>query len=275
MEIQVPKTSLSSSTYHGVRATFCKLDWSLQQRNPSTVPMFRDLVGQSRMCKSTSVTVDLWEIVQRAHALEIDEDIPTSSKVGRSIPPTGVVFHETRCGSTLTANLLASLSPSQTRVYSESGPPLKALGACTSSPSSCNVQTHSKLIQDVFYMMGRSKEPEKSQQYVFYKIQSIGVHHIHAFTTAMPNTPWIFLYRDSVEVMQSHLSKGQLARKWKLGQAPVCGRFYGNSYQPTITKKVVQSKGRQVSDLTQAEYCASHLVSLLVKRFTYYTVHYC
>ncbi|CAN0367157.1 unnamed protein product, partial [Ectocarpus sp. 13 AM-2016] len=37
------------------------------------------------------------------------------------LPPKGFIYHETRCGSTLVANMLATLAPS--RVFSESKPP--------------------------------------------------------------------------------------------------------------------------------------------------------
>lgn len=39
------------------------------------------------------------------------------------VPPRGFVYHETRCGSTLVANMLAGLEPN--RVFSESKPPVQ------------------------------------------------------------------------------------------------------------------------------------------------------
>lgn len=39
------------------------------------------------------------------------------------VPPRGFVYHETRCGSTLVANMLAA--PSSNRVFSESKPPVQ------------------------------------------------------------------------------------------------------------------------------------------------------
>ncbi|CAN0443494.1 unnamed protein product, partial [Hapterophycus canaliculatus] len=46
------------------------------------------------------------------------------------LPPKGFVYHETRCGSTLVANMLAALPPS--RVFSESKPPTQVRGDCSS-----------------------------------------------------------------------------------------------------------------------------------------------
>jgi hypothetical protein len=96
---------------------------------------------------------------------------------GVGFPPTGVVFHETRCGSTLFANILAGLAPGRSRVYSESPPPVKALQACGSNYQYCDEDLHKALIRDVFYIMGRrplSEEPN----YSFFKIQSIGTMSI-------------------------------------------------------------------------------------------------
>lgn len=45
------------------------------------------------------------------------------------LPPRGFVYHETRCGSTLVANMLASLPPS--RVFSESKPPTQVCTLCS------------------------------------------------------------------------------------------------------------------------------------------------
>lgn len=39
------------------------------------------------------------------------------------VPPKGFIYHETRCGSTLAANMLAALPPS--RVFSEAKPPVQ------------------------------------------------------------------------------------------------------------------------------------------------------
>jgi hypothetical protein len=293
IDIQLTPTSLASSSssssssfYKDVKATFCKLDWTLQQRNPSLVPMFRDLQAQSKLCQGTLVTVDLYDIVQKAKLFTEEvmaernyadpkqqQQVSKNSNYDglRSIPPTGVVFHQTRCGSTLAANLLAGFAPTLTKVYSESPPPLKAISACSSSSTSttCNTQAHIQLIQDVFYLMGRTNRPEQPPQHVFYKIQSIGVHSIHAFTQAFPETPWIFLYRDAIEVMQSHLGKDEKAAAvavagggWIGNAAPVCGRNYGRAEQPPMTVAIITSKGRSLQDVTKTEYCAAHLAGL-------------
>ena len=298
--------------YKGVVATFCHIDWKLQHQNPSAVPMFRDLQAKSRLCETTSVQVDLYDIVQRSR--EFDDKLgskqnrlrKSKSDTGKkkpevlAVPPTGVVFHETRCGSTLMANLLASYHTdldeggghklasatggSNVRVYSESPPPVTALRACDNvgddngdgvvDGGGCNPKLHRQLIRDVFYMMGRrpmahaggDKTNSGQEYHVFYKIQSIGVMNIDKFTSAFPTTPWVFLYRDTVEVMQSHLgaAKGGLDKRHR----PVCARNFGNKHQPLTTLQVIKFKSAdsdkpvELNDMDMIDYCAAHLAGL-------------
>jgi hypothetical protein len=262
VDLQIPIGGLQGmSERYNARATFCSIDWRLQQKKPSDVPMFRDLQAQSKMCQATKIVVDLFDVVQEAKQYDANfatgHEIVGKKPVIQVVPPTGVVFHETRCGSTLFANLMAAFSPEHSRVFSESPPPVAALKACDLAP--CNPDLHSMLIQDVFYIMGRTVRKE-TPQYVFYKIQSIGSMDIDKFAAAMPNVPWVFIYRDTVEILQSHLGKirGALSR----GQRPVCARNYGNVYQPQTTLQVIQRSGKKLEDLTLTEYCAAHLAGL-------------
>jgi hypothetical protein len=261
----VPQTGLIGGTggkEYKASGIFCNIDWKLQQKNPSTVPMFKDLREKSKMCEDTEVQVDLYEFAREARAFDASFANATEMTGKRDVvfpvPPSGIVFHETRCGSTLTANLLASFRPKNSRVYSESPPPVTALRACEKKP--CDPDKHKQLIQDVFYLMGRTIRVDRPQ-YVFYKIQSIGTMAMHKFTMAFPNVPWVFLYRDSVEVMMSHLKS---KKKIDKGHVPVCGRNYNLSMerQPRQTQKILQKHGKRPQDMALTEYCAVHLAAL-------------
>ena len=86
--------------------------------------MFRDLMSKSPDCKRNSFFLDLGEIVaaSRKHDAEVRADATLSQgtidgvdasllAVPRAMEPKGVVFHESRCGSTLVANSLAAFDP--------------------------------------------------------------------------------------------------------------------------------------------------------------------
>ena len=273
--LSIPPNALQGDigdmNYKGIEATFCSIDWKLQKDNPSTVAMFRDLQTQSKMCDATMTTVDLADILQQVTdfdtKLQLDSNNP-KAKVYIKKQPDGVVFHETRCGSTLAANLMGSIQSTEhhSRVFSESPPPVTALKAC--DVYACNPDIHAKLIQDVVYLMGRSA---KRMDYLFFKIQSIGAMNIDKFTAAFPNVPWVFVYRDSVEIMQSHLGKHGDGGLLSVvgggggggGQTPVCARNYRASKQPATTSLLLQQHNvQEPSELSIAQYCAAHLAGL-------------
>lgn len=293
IDITLPKNGLHRLTqkvsrngvvdYSGVKATFCHISWALQQKNPAQVPMFRDLQQQSSLCSGTMVRdMDLYQIVREAEMYDNKLHNYTVSAQQSAhhhvVPPTAVVFHETRCGSTLVSNLLAASKPPNVRSYSEAPPPLMALMACDileQQGQYCDKMAHMQVIRDVFFMLGRFNRPE-SPQFVFYKIQSIGVRYISLFTTAFPKTPWAFIYRDAVEIIMSHLKHvyvtpkqpltigdGKKQTKPKAEGRPVCLRSYGKPNQHPLIKYVVENvAGRNFTSLTKEEYCAAHLASL-------------
>lgn len=91
--------------------TLCKLDFKSYSAQPYTYPMFKDLLtlskcDESGRSKKASIQSLLAEIESAA-----------GTKSGRVVYPSGFVFHESRVGSTLIANMLAS--DSDNMVFSE------------------------------------------------------------------------------------------------------------------------------------------------------------
>jgi hypothetical protein len=255
IDINIPRSALQGvDAYRGVTAKFCHIDWKLQQKAPHKVPMFNDLIRQSSLCDTTMTTVDLWDMAKQARAY--DDQMSASQQI-LPVAPTGIVFHESRCGSTLMANLLAGFSPEHTRMYSENSVHLRSLMACGSNP--CNPTLHTQLIQDVFYLSGRTLRKERPQ-YVFYKISSLGSMFVDSFTTAFPTVPWTYLYRDTVEVMQSHFVPSTVGGITRSRDRPVCLRLQSNDPQPSLTVQIANSKERDPTTLSNEEYCAAHLV---------------
>jgi hypothetical protein len=216
--------------------------------------MFRDLVSQSVHCKHNSIRMDLRKLATKARLLDAGAGTTSTHELKLS----GVVFHETRCGSTLVANLLAGFSPETSRVYSESGPPVTALRMCDGM-ADCNTDALDALVRDVFYMMSRSNSPR--EKHVFFKIQSVGVRSVDVFTRVFPQTPWLFVYRDSVEIVMSHL-------KSKDQKDAVCLRSRKNP--PAMLRDLVQAAGKDIKRLSSGEFCAAHLALLCQAALTEY-----
>ena len=103
-EVHLINIDLSSSTFadvsgnksYNVRGTFCQLDWDQHKSDPSAVPMFKDLIRTSSECKRTTFEYDLWQAVQDAKEYDSSNGAST-----HAMSPKGLVFHESRCGSTI------------------------------------------------------------------------------------------------------------------------------------------------------------------------------
>lgn len=136
----------------------CQLNFKEYSENPHMYSMFRDFVGisncigRNRKRERLSVLVD-----------EIKSEAGGNNLNNRAINPTGFVFHESRVGSTLVANLLGS-NP-WAMVFSESAPAANALLHC----SLCSREENVKLFRDIVTVMGRS--PYHKEMY--FKFQSI------------------------------------------------------------------------------------------------------
>lgn len=259
-----------NSTHYGtVTGTFCPLDWSLQKTNPSTVPMFRSLVEDSKHCNPNRVRMDLRSITKKARIY--DKAMLDAVAQHREIPITkvlqvgGAVFHESRCGSTLVSNLLVAANPQAHRVYSESTPPINVLRVC----NSCSRAKQIALLRDVVYLMSRSQTPHETR--VFFKIQSIGTHAISLWTEAFPSIPWAFVYRDPVEVLASHLRRGGDSAhrapclRSRDHPTPILIDLVARHHfeqNPSEGMPDATTATQLVSKLSTVEFCAAHLATL-------------
>lgn len=262
VDIDIPSSAMQgvTSKYTGVTAKFCRIDWKLQEKAPYDVPLFPDLQYKSSMCDATTITVDLYEMAEKARAY--DGRLQSSKEI-LPVPPSGVIFHESRCGSTLLANLLGGFSPDHSRVYAENAAHNKALLACDAH--ACFPSMHQQLIQDVFYLSGRTTRKSRPQ-YVFYKFSSKSVFGISKFTEAMPDVPWTYLYRDTVEVMHSNLVPSSIGSFQRQKKNPACIRDKEEMLQPTFTQQIADAHDHHdTSKMTQEEYCATHVVRVCAR----------
>lgn len=239
-------------SYKGVIGTFCRIDWSKHKQNPSSVPMFRDLIKHSEGCRGKNTfEMDIKKVTKLARTR--DEDSSRNQSLNpHTRKPKGFVFHESRCGSTLVANSLIAMDPARHRVYSESPPPITALKACGVDGKLCPIEKAANLFKDVIYIMSRTDEPMEKN--VFFKIQSVGSKFLDVFLHAFPHTPWIFVYRDPIQVMMSQLSKGTK-------NANCIGQLRLKDIPETVHSHLV-SLGKDVSYLNAEEKCALHLRTL-------------
>lgn len=114
------------------------------------------------------------------------------------LPLSGIVFHVGRCGSTLTAQALSALR--DTVVLSEPVAFDTLLQWLVASPS-CDADHGSALLRGLLSAMGQPRRANDNR--LFIKIDCWHICHIQRILAAFPGVPWIFLYRDPLEVLVS------------------------------------------------------------------------
>jgi hypothetical protein len=164
---------------------FCQLNYEKYFLSPQLYPMFKSLIlasdcttnGIGKLKEKTMASLQQ-EITEEGERLQQGDDL---SYPGRVLYPTAFIFHESRVGSTLLANILTK-DPFNL-VYSESAPPVSALFC-----GSCSEHTAMTRLIEVMTLMGRSP----FHQRLFFKFQSIVTTKMHIILKAclpLPPSP--------------------------------------------------------------------------------------
>ncbi|HEX8265608.1 MAG TPA: sulfotransferase [Pyrinomonadaceae bacterium] len=115
------------------------------------------------------------------------------------LKPDGFIFHLSRCGSTLVSQMLAALP--QNVVVSEASPLDWMVRARLRRPEISETE-QIDWIRWITAALGQKNVPEAA--HYFIKLDAWHVFELEILMKAFPDTPWIFLYRDPLEVMVSH-----------------------------------------------------------------------
>jgi hypothetical protein len=114
------------------------------------------------------------------------------------LSPTGFIFHMSRCGSTLVSQMLAALP--RNMVISEAGPIDAMIRAHFHAPH-LEVEEQIAWIQAMMSVMARPNHAGQNQ--FFVKFDCINTLSLPLIRRAFPRTPWIFLFRNPLEVLVS------------------------------------------------------------------------
>jgi hypothetical protein len=114
--------------------------------------------------------------------------------------PSGLVFHTSRCGSTLVSQMLAHL-PS-VLVMAEPGP-LGSLLAARSVDASVAEEQQRDWFRAMVAALGQPRRAE--HRHFVIKFDAWAVLHLPFIRSAFPDVPAIFITRDPVEVLVSQL----------------------------------------------------------------------
>ena len=114
------------------------------------------------------------------------------------LPPAGFIFHMSRCGSTLIAQMLAALP--QTVVISEADP-IDAVLRIPTADDGLRIAWFRGMIA----AMGQPRDGGETALVV--KFDSWNTLDLPLIRRAFPTVPWVFVYRNPVEVLVSQIKQ--------------------------------------------------------------------
>src|SRR4051812_917393 len=120
-------------------------------------------------------------------------DSPDQAEPG--LEPDGFVFHVSRCGSTLVSQMLAAVP--QHLVLSEPIPVDHVLAAAAPEPARV------RRLRTIVSALGRRRRGDE-RGYVI-KFDAWHARHLATVRRAFPEVPWVFLFREPLEVLASQL----------------------------------------------------------------------
>ncbi len=229
MPVRIP-IGVSLQGDHDLDLELCQFDMAPYHRNPEKFPMSKDLV--KHFCAG-----------ERRREHKLASALAEDAGAGKQLQPTGFVFHESRVGSTLVANMLASVPTNL--VFSEPAVPAMILHAC--EKAGCTEDVTVRLLRMGILAMGRSHHHD----HFFIKFSSSMVNNMDLVLKAFPETPWTFIYRDPVEVMVSNLNKPNGPCVRSIHHAP-----------PAVQRVLGSANAREASRVGEENYCAAHLTVL-------------
>jgi hypothetical protein len=113
-------------------------------------------------------------------------------------PLRGMIFHMSRCGSTLMSQQLAAC---EYNVVASEPAPFEALVRAHLRLKDLPREVQIRWIRAMVSAIGQARAGEAA---FYLKTDCWLVHQMDLIREAFPDVPWVFLYRDPVEVMVSH-----------------------------------------------------------------------
>ena len=130
------------------------------------------------------------------HRTSLSEIVATTQRPELRL--AGLICHMSRCGSTVVSQMLAALA--RNVVLSEPAP----LDQIIRVPARLGVHSPVELppyLHGMVAALGRKRHPQERD--LFIKLDAWHILLLPLFRRAFPDVPWLFVYRDPVEVLAS------------------------------------------------------------------------
>ncbi|AEB56767.1 sulfotransferase family protein [Ectopseudomonas mendocina] len=173
-----------------------RLDWCWFGEQRLARPFFRDDVDQA-------LRLPFNQAFRRETGLQALLDWQAESP---GLPPTALIFHASRCGSTLMAQMLATLDDNI--VLSEPAPLDNLLRAHRLTPEAAPRQP--AWLSALLSAYGQRRQG--NEQRLFIKLDAWSVFEAPLLLALYPEVPRVFLYRDPLEIVVSQLRQPGMHR---------------------------------------------------------------
>jgi hypothetical protein len=159
------------------------------------------------------------------------------------LPPSGFIFHMSRCGSTMAARMLAAMP--RNLVLSEADPIDGVLKASWRNPD-VSTDDRRKWLRGIVRVLGQRRNGDEER--LFIKFESWHILELPLIRSAFPGVPWIFLYRDPIEVLVSQ----ERLRGQTMKPGPLAPRFLGVDEETAARMRPEEYTSRVLARLCQA-----------------------
>ncbi|EJN26377.1 hypothetical protein PMI36_01024 [Pseudomonas sp. GM79] len=164
-----------------------QVDWCWFGDTPLHQPFFREAVEDA-------LRLPFNQAFRRKTALSTLADWQVCSP---GLAPSAFIFHASRCGSTLISQMLAQLD---SHIVVSEPPPLDAL-----LRSDLPAVERRAAIKGLLSAYGQRRLG--SEQRLIIKLDAWNITELPVLHECFPETPWLFVYRDPLEIAVSHLRR--------------------------------------------------------------------
>ena len=218
-----PRDWLPIAVLPAPNATY--IDWARFGPEPLRAPFYEDDIRRALrrpFNRAFRYRTGLHDLIAQAETMD-------------SLVPSGFIFHMSRCGSTLTAQMLAALADSI--AIAEAAPIDAVVQLARGLPEDDAARTLRAMIS----AFGRKRSGHERRYVV--KLDCWHTLALPLFRRAFPDVPWVFLYRNPVEVLVSQMRQ----RGMQTVPEYLPPNFYGIAADETVPEE---------------EYCARVLAAI-------------